>query len=575
MIGVKPTAQARTIYELFAGKVFKVPDYQRNYAWIEKNWEDFWNDIKEGINTHTEHYWGTVTLKYSGKSLYCPERDIPLNLYEVIDGQQRLTTIYLFLLALARVGKPALKENFIKCGNIYRLELGGLNNQFLKDLVDGKNPSASLKTNRLLKKCLNYFENQIREYKKLDKLSRYFQNLTFALEFVVQDDILAIKAFESLNDRGKPLTLLDKAKSFLMFVSLRYLGNRLSDKINSTFGNIFTDYDVIKEIGEKENIDYIKSNRFTEDELLRFFYHHFAQYAIEKYNLPVGYDFDATSYYVFDGFLKKSCEHLKENPETLEKFLEEFVKELGSFVRSFKELLKKMDENRRIKKLFAFLGLNTRVYPLIISLELKGWLNEEMLSVIEALDLRVYKIRGTDPRAKLYREVVSQIKTAQNPEEVKSGIVSFIEEKMPEALFQHFLNQNIYDNPATKFILWEYEKHLNPDFNDCDENLYFEYQKEHILARNPRPTFPALGFSNEEEYFASIDKLGNLCLLEAKLNKQCQNKLPDQKKQYYRQSKLERTKQLGFYIDNKGFSKEDIDMATEDIVNFCLERWNV
>lgn len=41
MAGVKPSAQAKNIYELFAGKVFKVPDYQRNYAWSEKNWEDF------------------------------------------------------------------------------------------------------------------------------------------------------------------------------------------------------------------------------------------------------------------------------------------------------------------------------------------------------------------------------------------------------------------------------------------------------------------------------------------------------------------------------------------------------
>ena len=47
MAGVRPSAQAKNVYELFAGKVFRVPDYQRNYAWEKKNWEDFWNDIKE------------------------------------------------------------------------------------------------------------------------------------------------------------------------------------------------------------------------------------------------------------------------------------------------------------------------------------------------------------------------------------------------------------------------------------------------------------------------------------------------------------------------------------------------
>ena len=62
-----------------------------------------------------------------------------------MDGQQRLTTMYLFLLALSNGGKPVLKKRFIKCGNIYRLELGGLNSQFLKRLIDGKNPSPDIK----------------------------------------------------------------------------------------------------------------------------------------------------------------------------------------------------------------------------------------------------------------------------------------------------------------------------------------------------------------------------------------------------------------------------------------------
>ena len=575
MAGVRSSAHAKNVYELFAGKVFRVPDYQRNYAWEKKNWEDFWNDIKEGLLTKTEHYWGTITLKSTGESFYCSEKDIPFNLFEVVDGQQRITTIYLFLLALANVGKPALRESFIKCGNIYRLELGGLNNQFLKELVDGKPVSPTIKTNRLLKKCLEYFENQIRSFNKLDELSEYLQRITFSLEFVVQDQTLAVKAFESLNDRGKPLTLLDKAKSYLMFVSLRYLNSKLNGEINNVFGLVFTNYDIIKEVGEKENIDYIKSNRFTEDELLRFFYHYFAHYSITKYNLPIGYDYDATANDVFEIFLKKSCEYLRNNPSDLENFVKEFLGEIKLFTLSFKRIIEKVKEDCKLKKLFSFLGLNTRVYPLIISLELKGWLDNSMINIIEALDLRVYKVRGTDPRAKLYREVISQIKTNTNPGDIKTGIISFINEFMPDPLFQHYLNQSIYDNPATKFILWEYEKHKDLDFDDCNYNLYLDCQKEHIFAQNPKPTFPSYGFNNEEEYFANIDRLGNLCLLEEKLNKQCQNKLPDQKKQYYQQSKIKETQRLGFNIGNKGFNKSDIDKRTKDIIDFCLNRWKV
>jgi len=574
MAGVKPSAQAKNIYELFAGKVFKVPDYQRNYAWSEKNWEDFWNDLKDGLLTCTEHYWGTITLKATGKTFYCSEKEIPFNLFEVVDGQQRITTIYLFLLALANVGKPALRDSFIKCGTIYRLELGGFNNQFLKDLIDGKNPQPTIKTNKLLKNCLEYFENQIRAFNKLDELSRYLQNTTFSLEFVVQDKILAVKAFESLNDRGKPLTLLDKTKSYLMFISLRYLDNALYAFVNNTFGNIFANYDIIKEIGEQENVDYLK-NRFTEDEFLRFFYHYFARYAIEKYSLPIGFDFDITARAVFEIFLKTSCKHLRANQQDLKNFIKEFLENINKFINAFKDIVEQIKANCNLKKLFSFLGLNTRVYPLLISLKAENLLSERMLKLIEVLDLRVYKVRGTDPRARLYKEVISQIRINSNSTQIENGIKSFINEFMPDSLFQHYLNQNIYDNPATKFILWEYEKYRNPSFNDCTSSTYADCQKEHIFAQNPKPTFPSYGFSTEEDYFANIDRLGNLCLIEERLNKQCQNKLPDQKKQYYQQSQIPGTRQLGFDIDNSGFTKEDIDTITKDILSFCLERWKI
>ncbi len=59
----------------------------------------FWDDIKEGLSTKTEHYWGTITLRAAGEYVYCKEKDIPFEIYEVVDGQQRITTMYLFLLA--------------------------------------------------------------------------------------------------------------------------------------------------------------------------------------------------------------------------------------------------------------------------------------------------------------------------------------------------------------------------------------------------------------------------------------------------------------------------------------------
>ncbi len=575
MIPILPNAQAKNIFGLFAGKVFKVPNYQRSYAWERKNWEDFWNDIKDGLTTNTEHYWGTITLKATGETLYCSERDITFDVYEVVDGQQRLTTIYLFILALSNVGKPALRDNFIKCGDIYRLELGELNNQFLKDLVDGKNPQPTIKTNRLLKECLEYFEEQISSFGRLDDLSQYLQNKTFCLEFVVHDQTLAVKAFESLNDRGKPLTLLDKTKSNLMFVSLRYLSGELDEQINQVFGNVFTNYDIIKEIGEEEDIDYIRSYRFTEDELLRFFYHYFAYYAIQKYNLPEGYNYDIATIDVFEKFIKGACNSLKNNRQKLYNFVKDFLESLDKFTSAFRNIIEKVKTDYKFKKLFSFLGLNARIYPLIISLEAENLLDDDILKLIEALDLRVYKIRGTDPKADLYRNVISKIKINPNRQQIVAGIKRFINDFMNDLTFQLYLNGNLYKNPATKYILWEYEKYLNSSFDDCNYNLYKTCQIEHIFPENPTLCFPAYGFNNEEEYKANIHRLGNLCLLEANLNSLCGNRPPINKVQYYQRSNVPRTRQLGYNISNNGFNKEDIEKLTKEIIDFCLKRWEV
>jgi hypothetical protein len=574
MSPLSANAQTKNVYQLFSGKVFRVPAYQRNYSWDIRNWEDLWNDIKEGLATNTEHYWGTITLRDTGlPALYCDEKDIPFNIYEVVDGQQRITSLYLFLLAICRIAKPVIKENFIKTGQIYRLELGGLNNQFLKELVDGKDPHPVIKTNRLIKDALDYFVGQIQSYGKLDDISKYLQISTFSLEFAVQDPMLAVKAFESLNDRGKALTLLDRTKSLLMFYSLRYLNSKLGDKVNEVFGHVFTDYDIIKESGEKHDINYLRSRGFSEDELLRFFYHYFAYYAIRKYSLGIGYDYDITAEEVFSEFLKQACIHLKDSASHLEGFLHDFISDLGRFTAAFQMIVSRVSDDIRYRKLFSFLGINARVYPLVVALEAEGVLNLELLHIAECVDVKIYKVRGTDPRADLYRDTICQIKINPDVSRIGQSIGNFLSYFADEPGFRYFLNLVRYRNPAIKYILWELEKHNEPSFDDSNYDLYRQLEVDHIFSRETTLSFPAYGFQDQEDYNANKDRLGNLCLLESELNKRAGQDTLANKFRYYQQSVVLGTKALGFMIQNRIFTKEDIENRGAKIVDFCATRW--
>jgi uncharacterized protein with ParB-like and HNH nuclease domain len=574
-------AEDRKISQFFHDKVFRVPEYQRSYSWDKDQWEDFWNDIKDGFLTGTSHYWGTITLRATNERKYCRQKYREFEVYEVVDGQQRITTLYLFMLALHKVGNvQAIKDDYILTDDIYRLELGGCNDHALKCLVNGQDIVTTSRTNRLLKSALEYFEEQLRTFGHINELIEYVQGNTFVLEFIIRDPTLAIKTFEVLNDRGKPLSLLDKSKSYLMFMCYRYIRDdkdkrRLIDLSNDVFGKIFAKFDYIKDAGKDEEIDYIRRERFTEDELLNLFYHYFAHYAQVKYQLPHYYHYDISAEAVFNQFLKHSCMSLKDNGDVIKGFIEDFLVNFEKFVSAFASVISKVGKNIKLKKLLSFLGLNAWVYPLLISLEAENLLTDEMLDLIECLDVRVYKVRGTEPRSGLYNDVVSQIKLKKDPKAILEGIKKFIEEFMPDAEFQAYLNRLMSRNPAVKYILWEYEKYMNPSFDDFDFNLYKEVWIEHVFPEQPTFSFPSYEFKDEHEYYEETNKIGNLTLLERSLNIKAQNKAPQEKARIYMDSQIKQTRDIGFYIDNHPLCKSFIEKRKDEIIKFSLSRWKI
>src|SRR5215212_828068 len=72
------------------GRVFTVPQYQRDYSWTEEQWEDLWNDVLELSGKREDsHYMGALVVEAKSDRAF-----------EIIDGQQRLATISAFALAV-------------------------------------------------------------------------------------------------------------------------------------------------------------------------------------------------------------------------------------------------------------------------------------------------------------------------------------------------------------------------------------------------------------------------------------------------------------------------------------------
>ena len=110
-----------TLPGLFANKCFRIPNYQRGYAWGESQLNDLWDDlmdIQKNGGSYRPHYTGAITLQQIDSSTLTPaEKKLStsgMEYYNVVDGQQRLTTLVILLNTLAKfikTGKKNLIEN--------------------------------------------------------------------------------------------------------------------------------------------------------------------------------------------------------------------------------------------------------------------------------------------------------------------------------------------------------------------------------------------------------------------------------------------------------------------------------
>ena len=75
--------------------IFTIPEYQRGYSWTKEQLEDLLNDLSD-VEFIKEHYAGTITLIKSGQEKI---GITDLTKYDIVDGQQRLTTFHLLLIS--------------------------------------------------------------------------------------------------------------------------------------------------------------------------------------------------------------------------------------------------------------------------------------------------------------------------------------------------------------------------------------------------------------------------------------------------------------------------------------------
>ena len=225
-----------TLNELFGNRVFRVPHYQRFYSWKSKQREDLFGDLLKLTpdNSDDHHFMATIVchrtseVKESGTTEY--------RLHDIVDGQQRLTTLIIILkciqLSLPEEGREykQLGELFVKLdGHLLLLQTNNANehifNTFLRDGNKPKKEDLRTHADRNLMDAIRECENFIAHWKQErgDELSllRFIKNRLGFVVFDTEDSRIVCKVFEVLNSRGLAVDWLDKCKSVLNGTGVR------------------------------------------------------------------------------------------------------------------------------------------------------------------------------------------------------------------------------------------------------------------------------------------------------------------------------------------------------------------
>ena len=582
---------------------YVIPKYQREYTWSYKEWDALYDDITENIEGY---FIGSIICINTGDSNY-PR-------LEVIDGQQRLTTLCLFLLAIYR----RLNEHKEEMDEDDLFEISWIR----KTLQNSKNANNGL---ILLPQVQNYnqddfstvmFENGILKYaKKMPsygrrKIYRCFSHFLYKIDQDLKESddkvatLLEIKKkvcnamlvkievsshsdayilFESLNNRGTPLTAIDLMKNLIM---------ARAEKVGLTLDECFEQW--------KELLEYLTDDYATQERFFRYYYNAFKN----KLNEPFRKD-DLKKKDPL-GIVATKSNLLQIYEKLINYDLQGFLDQILTVGRIFAELRDMEDDKTPYRRALLDLSRIQGVpsYQLLMFLihnkeELQ--LTEDVIIKIVNL-LKIFFVRrnvtdypGTRDLNRIFMDTIASIEnTGVKGDAVYATVVDILSKWVAsDDLFEKRLNGDIYKENigATRFILcalaqksmtketwtdlWEYKQYEKSNHN------VFIWTIEHIFPEGeniPQAWVDMIAGGNRDlanEYLQKyVHKLGNLTI--TGYNSSLSN--------FSFVQKRDRTNKEGKFIGYKnglevnhelankdGWTINDIEERTERLVNEVLD----
>ena len=552
------------------GLTYSIPRFQRDYSWTDVEWEDLWTDILGTIQEGGEpaHYMGYLVLQSQDEKSF-----------DVIDGQQRLTTLTLIVLAslknlnrlVAEKNQP--ERNQQRMDQIRQTYIGYLDPVTLvsrSKLTLNRNNDSYFQTYLVplghlpqrgfrasehgLRKAFEWFDKRVREHAKdrvksagedegvaLATLVETMSDRLFFTVISVTDELNAYKVFETLNARGVRLSSTDLLKNYLFSVLHRENEHPHEMKVLEDRWE-----EMVTRLGSESFPDFLRVHWISRRSFVR------------------------------QSELFKTIRSKVANRETVFELLRGMEEDMDTYLALTQPEVSQWSSNLKSHARELRMFSVRQPFPLIVAAHRRFAPGdfESLLRSCVMISFR-YNVIGSQPTNEQERVYYAVAQKISNGEIVLAAAALeamkaiYPSDDAFKAAFSEKIirTTNSRNLRIVRYILCALERQAGGQDYDFESD---SFNVEHILPQNPEDGWEAF---SDEEVDAMAYRLGNMCLLAKGANKDIGNAGFSVKKPVLAASGFDLTRKVA--EDNADWTPDRIAARQKSLARFATTVWRI
>lgn len=556
--------QFQSVGALLTERLFRIPEYQRAYSWQSKQRRDLFADIQKVAESEKEstHFMATIVGLRRKKHQIASDEFVEI---EVVDGQQRLTTLTILLKALSKAFRPTdVKradeiDSLLVKGDDLSLLLLRTNHDtsriFVDYLREGAIPNGTASQTSAdhnlvdaIAECEEFVTQWMATPKRsLIDLYAIIKNRLSVIFHEIEDEALVYTVFEVLNSRGLDVTWFDKLKSLLMAIVFEH-GDKGSKK-----GTVAELHELWTQVYRVIGLNWQTLNRET----VRFAG---TLRATKSPNRPLGEE-DA---------VKVLIEQCGESPKK--------VVECTKWLLKVTEAEARLLANHRLRAATEI--VQARLLALAVLLRNFSAADEKaILRRWESVTFRIYGLAGRDARTKVgdyVRLAWMVLKEDLSSRAILEAITAIGEEFPIEAVVKELRNRDCYQGwtEQLRYFFFRYEEHVAARAGQKVNETQWIRIWGAEPSRSIEHIYPqSRGSADPSTSGIFVHRLGNLTMLPPGINSKLQDNKPKDKVGAYSSSGLLLTAEVGKLIKAGKWDRKAIEKREKHLIGWATNEW--